>query len=405
MTSSVGMMDTIRLYAGKSSIKCLPKIIKSRTIIQRCVWIAALICGICVVLYQLANLIMGFREYKVSRSMASTMFPKLHMFPDVTLCNQNPLWSSSGPGTLRAHVRGYEGSLTFADYETKVLAMYSGILEKSDLNHVDKKLISYEFNSMSGYLRHVILHPEVVERLRDEFVWDCVWELDGYTMKNCTNIEPVLVPRVGLCFTVRLPDVLINLDHSSVALSVMLYLNNINTVYLPEYLLSPTRSYASGVKVITHQRQTVPLSEDSIGVSAGRNAAFKIYLSSHQYMKDPYGKCEDENRLPQDGDTQPTTSDGALDYTVMACIALCTQQQILERCGCVSSTLLTWPGDHHRMCAVLDLTDMNSTLDEIKCVAEVIKAHSPTCINHCPPNCTEHVYHAEANQVSDIINI
>jgi hypothetical protein len=63
-------VEKIKLYCQNSSIKCLPKLMQSRTKIQTFVWGMSLIIGLTVATYELYNLFSAFTSHRTSLSVS-----------------------------------------------------------------------------------------------------------------------------------------------------------------------------------------------------------------------------------------------------------------------------------------------------------------------------------------------
>ena len=86
----MGKLKTeLKQFVENSSVKGLPKIFKVEDLARKILWIIALIIGVTLGVYQVYQLCVLYFSYSTSRrTIESSEAP---MFPDITVCNANPI--------------------------------------------------------------------------------------------------------------------------------------------------------------------------------------------------------------------------------------------------------------------------------------------------------------------------
>ena len=167
----------LRTYVETTSLKGVPKIFKSKSIPLRILWGIAFLFGFAVALLFLINLFTNFMSNQVTTNMKLCNDCKAP-FPDLTVCNLNPLGS----------IQGLEGLQTFSSYVDQLSsfvndtyhneALRSAIFEQTDIVDMDEFNRIYEsMLSLSGYYQNIndtVLLSLTRDIIRN-FVHDCQW--------------------------------------------------------------------------------------------------------------------------------------------------------------------------------------------------------------------------------------
>ena len=84
--------EGLRRFAETTSIKCLPRIVKSKPVWQKALWTCALLAGASFTVYTLRSLTVDYLKYETTASFTHTF--ETAPFPDLTVCNLNPFWAN-----------------------------------------------------------------------------------------------------------------------------------------------------------------------------------------------------------------------------------------------------------------------------------------------------------------------
>ena len=148
------------------------------------------------------------------------------MFPDVTVCNLNPLWHNApdwGQG-LQATVHGIDKPLSYEEY----IMMVVDEMFTNSYSDADQQLL-LNMRSMAGFMKHVgRLKESMIESLKDLLIWRCRWHgVDDPQGSDCMDVIPIITPEFGLCYTIKPPLSLFNKSTQDIkGLIVTMHLNN-----------------------------------------------------------------------------------------------------------------------------------------------------------------------------------
>ena len=80
---------TLRSYAETTTVKGVPKVLKSQKLPLKILWFSAVVIGGSMAAYQLANLLIKYFQYPTTTKLKEVQ--DRPGYPDITLCNLNPL--------------------------------------------------------------------------------------------------------------------------------------------------------------------------------------------------------------------------------------------------------------------------------------------------------------------------
>ena len=389
----VNLKAHVKTYAEHSTIKFLPRLIRAKSKIHKVLWIITFIIGTSVASYLLAGLLKTYTSFEKTLSVTAEEGAR-PPFPDVTLCNLNPLWNHADGWGLLARVDGVPYQLRYDQY---IYLLYK-TLHSSEGGGSTFERTNPEMYSVSGYLKHTEYDQETLDKLSEIFIWKCLWE-NGKTQKECV-INATVTPTNGLCYTIRPPTGEgFHVKTREEGLSVILFLNNTNLKFVADYRLSPFESYTEGVKVYLHSRGTAPEMNRGFTVAPGTEASVVAKHHTRKLLKEPYGDCK-EMELDTFSQFDPRS---IWKYTQYACRSLCYQDKIIQKCGCVDSTEITFDDivARYTYCSIFSLTDLEKALVDLNCSREV-KAEldaNGTCNAMCSHSCQHTYYDTYINQV------
>jgi len=394
-SSNNSFKSLFRAYAERSSIKCLPRLIHAKSPLHKVLWFITFIVGGSVASYLLSGLIRTYISYETTLSVTAKEGGK-PPFPDITVCNLNPLWNNAPGWGFLAHVDGSPQPLTYDEY----IYMLFHNLEKLGQTNNSVDITMPELYSVSGYWKHTKHDSKSLDEMSKMFVWKCVWEKENQPY-NCT-VNATFTATNGLCYTIRPPtgEGLAKKTRQE-GMAVILYLNNTNIRFVADYRLSPFQSYTEGVKVLLHPRGTVPEMVEGFTVSPGTEASVVAKYHRRLLLEKPYGTCKKKTDL---NFSYIEDTDIAWKYTEYACRSLCYQNRIIEKCGCLDSTELVFDSliKRYPFCSMFNLKNPKKALSEMNCTrsAKSYLDENNLCTMRCPTPCTNDVFYNTINQVS-----
>jgi len=384
----------VRSYAEHSTIKCLPKLVHSKSMPHKVLWLFTFVSGVAIGLYLLSGLWNTYFSYQVTLSISAKEEGR-PPFPDVTVCNLNPLWDNAPNWGLLARIDGVADPLTYDQY---IYLLYT-TMYKPESNDTVFEGTNQELYSVSGYLKHTEYDNTVLDDLGKSFIWKCVWQGEKQS-KNC-SVRPIITPTNGLCYTIRPPlGDGINVKTRQEGMSVILFLNNLDIRFVADYRISPFQSYTEGVKVLLHPQGTVPQMVEGFTVSPGSEANVVAKYYRRSILPFPYGNCANELKL---NIFSNINAEDVWNYTKYACTSLCYQNKVINNCGCLDSTEITNSKltTKYRFCSIFSVRNMNETISEMECTRRA-KARLDvlnTCIKICHVPCDWSFYKISINQV------
>ena len=336
----ISLKTTLRKFGETTSIKGIGRLIKSGSIFVRVMWLFAVIIGMTVATYQTTLLLNGYFSYKMTTE--SREIYANPQFPDITLCNLNPLSVSKVSG------------MDMQDYFDEIDRVLRSEELRSMLKYPESKvnkLVLPQIISSSGFFQNVNFMNQSVGSL-DKFVLSCKvynwqWkEISTNDSEACMSIISMYFsPDYYMCFRLQISV----RDQSRVrGMALVLYLNDVSKYSFKYINTDLLHTSASGVRVNIHPRDTLPDSKDGVNVPPGQETNIMIHAKYRTKLKSPYSTCQDTDILNK--------SRGQYKYTVSACDDLCYQDMIIKRCGCTAAHILSLPDQHSRLqfCGKLD---------------------------------------------------
>ena len=321
------------------------------------------------------------------------------MYPDVTVCNLNPLWHNAPDWGLQASLHGTNKSQTYDQY---IMTVVRDIFIKHRHNDTFKILMS--MHSIQGFMKHVILNDTVISMLKDTIIWRCKWHtIDHPNGVPCEHILPIITPDLGLCFTVKPPrSVHNNTDFVLKGMTMIIFLNSVNNRYVFDFGVSPFESFSSGARVILHPGNTAPNLQEGFTVSPGTEASI-VATQNIQTRLDKYNSnCSTSNSLDIFTDPDDNPGDRFI-YTKWACESFCMQKHIIDECGCIYPDFLSHEFLRHRhpYCSLYNITDPDRTIRAERCPSEVRSRleKNRKCNMLCKRSCREMYYTSNIAQV------
>ena len=366
---------------------------RASSVVHRILWVLSFVIGTSVALYLLIGLFSLYASYSVTLGV-STEEGAEPPFPDVTVCNLNPLWNSGTGWGLHASIEGVPSALTYDQY---IMLLFQNLYQTSQSAF---QTTDAELYSASGFLKHTAYDDETLTELGKSFIWKCVWESEDQ-QRDCV-VTSTITPTNGVCYTIRPPDGEgLHVKTRLEGLSVLLFLRNIDLEFVADYRMSPFQRYTEGVQVLLHRRGTAPNMNKGFTVAPGNEASVVAGHVERELLPYPYGECQHGMKLDM---FHHIYAENVWQYTEHACRSLCYQNSIIEQCGCLDSTEITFDAltKLYPFCSIYSKLDSTKALAEINCTRNV-KADldaEQSCTKRCPISCTRDYYKKSVNQVS-----
>ena len=351
----------VRKFLETTSVKGVPRILKSTTYGFRLLWTSAVVSGAVIATYFLVNLFAVYFSYKVGVNINQAPNSTL-AFPSVTLCNLNPFVNTGlRPGDIYDYLQGIEEELQSFNISDHTISLFSPakIYENSLINSADE--------------------------LWPEFIVTCLWYSGTHVNgDNCgwTGRGHRYFTHLGECFTFDPPA-----NPSRVeSFSAILYIDKTLKINIPHVLLNPETPYSDGAQVVLHPTGSLPDFSKSLILAPGQSAHILLHATVTIHQSSPYSSCTDSAGpwfYPE------------LHYNRAPCLQLCTQYMTLDACGCIigqriSTKQLT---DKAPFCGNLTGTNENRIrlyLNRHSCIYENVD--DEICDELCPGACVEASY-------------
>ena len=345
--------------------------------VGRSLWVMGVLLGASIAFYFLVRLFVLYFSYEITMSTNEVVMSDIE-FPSLTVCNLNPLANTNIQ--LQQLVHGFDE--------------FRNVTNRLDNSEDDIRYLYGEVLTPANIFANLGLDGWM--RARD-FVVSCRWDgdlfLDESSCMSSVHMH-LYQTNYGYCFTLDPPA------NSSITrgFAGIFYLDDSLGVSVPSFELNMARSFASGALLVAHQRGSLPNFEDGIVLSAGRSSEIHIYLQQRIRLSEPYSDCDPEPGLPVEENHL---------YTFEACWALCNQNEIIQRCGCVDGITLSTESQlvqNYTYCAIVDrnIPDMERVevfTNRSMCIRSVF-GNALLCESTCPVQCIEKGYKLTSAEIS-----
>ena len=378
-SGSIGLL--LRQFCETSSMRSVPRIVRAPTCVQRLLWLCALLAGVGMTTYQLYHLLGLYLSYRTSINMIHVK--NSAPFPDVTVCNLNPLWKAT---SSRLNV-----TWTYEDYLHRLQEFFaSGDHIPADKSYLFDSLQTYE-----GYLQY--FSEEDLNQVQDHLVWDCRWEYrEGSQPKSCWNdVARHVSPYYGPCTTFHMRGA-IDLTNQPSRLTMMLFVNDFAEGEIKDFFLSSYYTYSSGVRLLVHPPGTFPLMDEGVNLPPGHESTIAVHSTKRKLMGPPYDGCIEVGHINTEYSREERTT-----YTKRVCNKFCMQDFIIGSCDCVDPYTpypKSYRGINKSFCGLLDFDShagINKTLRNLECLAQL----EMDGVCDCPQPCSHYLYDIEVSQV------
>ena len=376
---STHLSNPVTAFLETTSVKGVPQMMKPRSAIFRLLWGLSVLLGAITAGYFLVNLFMLYVSRKVTMAIQEGRGEEM-VFPSLTLCNLNPL--------ANTEINASEIMLKFEKF--------NNVLSRVELD-IEKR-----------YLFGQALDPSTlfVNFARDNgvkawnFLVSCRWDSDMIeSEESCVQSAQryLYQTNYGYCFTFEPPD-----NNSFIyGFSVILYIDDTFRVPVPSFELNLGRPFASGALLAAHLQDSSPNIEQGVILESGKSTEVHITQTRRVQLEAPYqSNCSYSPSMPESQHV----------YTSEACQALCKQNEVILKCGCVDGLTLSVPSQLKKsidFCRKVDTDDQNTRnsfkvfANRSKCVRTVLGNRTvlDMCDDVCPIECIEERYELTSAEI------
>ena len=361
----------LRNFLESTSVKGVSKIAKTKSAVLRFLWSIAVLFGGTVAFFFLYEIFALYLSFSVTTNVVEVRDSSLQ-FPSVTLCNLNPF--------ANTHVDDHE----ILDH-IKVEA--SPVIRTSHIASEDGRILSHLMEPWAMFENVVLRNFQENDKASD-FVVTCSWASDRLNdQRECvaSAAKNIFKSCFGYCHTFAPPKNASYVD----SLSVILFIDNTHGVAPPVYTLSPAQPFAAGAYLAVHEEGTYPDFSQGTVQQAGENTHVYLSTARRRQLPPPYSSCSPESSL------EGTTG---YKYSRDACLELCFQRIIRNKCGCTDGGTHSFPTllhdvGNYETCGYLhpNKTDHENAaivLQRLQCVHQIL-LQSDLCDDECPTLCVE----------------
>ncbi|WAR09305.1 SCNuncharacterized [Mya arenaria] len=307
-----------------SSLHGLPRIVSSRHIAIKILWLLLLVGAAAVLTIQMVGL---FREYFSNPTQTSVSMHYAQLaFPALTFCNMNQIRHNSKWYDYPELYDIYQASwsqnivdnenftvddlISWGISEANAHALFTDFHNSRDAYEAWRSRILFQLRNITKEERQAIGHQA------DVFIHST--KIAGYSL-GLTEFNLIQSPLYGNCFTLESSSLISRGSGQGHALSIVFNIER--------YEYFKQSSSAFGVRMVLHEKGTIPLPE-SEGVTL--NTAFEtnvgIRLVSIERLGGRYGDCTNGESFVATYNTS---------YAVPVCYVVCEAEHTANECGCI----------------------------------------------------------------------
>ncbi|TMS35126.1 hypothetical protein L596_002589 [Steinernema carpocapsae] len=329
-----------REFSGLTTYHGLVRIYNSRTWPSRIFWCVTVVSCLSLFMIHSGILLWGFYQKPTVTQINVMVPPDGLLFPDVTICNINPV------SKQRIEGKSISSSLLqylFYFYENRVLKPWPGILEQheeyvnfaeQEENATAKPFDALEFFASVGHSCA-------------ETVVECYWA--GEKLENCCDLAETVMTEYGKCF--RFSNKMAKRRQWFAGWNFGFeFVLDSRFEDRPENL--PDRFSDLGMKLLVHQSSEFPVVDSNpISVPPGEKlyAGIDVFNKTHLPQND-WGSCQPGWSEKKHGQILVP-----FNYSSGHCAANCAMNSMMDHCGCVR--LVDRIAGNESICTPLQITE------------------------------------------------
>ena len=322
-------METLKKFGLSTSVKGIPRAIKSKSRPLRILWsVCVILCLVCAI-YQSYFLTQSYLAFDVTTTLSEYWLDLVGLtehnvdLPDISICNANPFGSNTSM---------VQAIPTLEDFYGNVLNLTScdncSQSQKQKLEIMRKILLS-----PGVYAENI--GPDNVRKIGhslESMLVDCqLLVIEGRILQQrpCfpgTNTSYRQDVNFYNCYTLRLPTPSLP-DKIYFGVSLVLHLDNFFQDHLMYFDNTNARTRMAGIEFNFYSPNTMIFADiDSIFVPPGFLGNLKLKYERRIRMPHPYGNCINH--------ADPSVTN-AHKYSADHCYASCVQAHVADTCSCV----------------------------------------------------------------------
>ena len=367
--------NPVKTFLETTSVKGVPRMMKSRSVIFRILWGLSVLLGAFIAGYFLVKLFMLYFSHKVTMAIKEERAEM--KFPSLTLCNLNPIANTkTNVSDMIATFGTFEEVLSDEEVDMENRYLFGQALDPATL--------FVNFGRDNGL------------KARD-FLVSCRWDSDTIeSEESCVESAQRYLYQTsyGYCFTLEPPE-----NSSFIyGFSVILYIDDTFRVPVPSFELNLGRPFASGAVLAAHLRDSPPNIEQGVILESGMSTEVHVTQTRRVQLEAPYpSNCSNNPNMPEPDHV----------YTSESCRALCRQNEVIRKCGCVDGIALSVPSQftgNIDFCRKIDRSAQDvyeafaAFANRSQCIRSVL-IDNDLCENVCPVECVEERYELTSAEI------
>jgi len=377
-----------RKFLESTSVRGIPRIVKAKSSVQCFFWFIGVLACTGLLIWQFTMLIKKYYAYPVTTLFIQATRTERPIFPDITVCNNNPLVYSE-------HL-----SLAYPDYVNKLMTAnlsYEFIDQtfgaKYDISSSVYSSISRDLLNPLGYIRNFPIADSQIFDISDSLVLECKyfsWSLDEII--DChLEIVAVWSSDYYRCFTMHVPD-----DYRDQVriMSAIFYINDNAELKMSKFNLDYKNLYTTGVRVLISPSGAIPDFEWPLIIGPGMETTIRLDQTQVSHLPLPYTDCMTLNTFNLDNGRIMSNDT----YTEDSCFQVCRQQDVIDHCECFTDYLMHTSEQltmaNYTVCGNLSLNSHESSvnlkgIDQLLCYEELL-VPKDMCLEQCKVPCQEY---------------
>ena len=316
------IMDIIKEFGLKTSIKGIPRALKSQSASMRVLWAVSVVLFLGMACYQSYLLVNDFLEYGVATTFSQFRIDLLgntkqsvHL-PDVSMCNNNPFGSNAGTVADIPSVKEfYEHVLNVTSCSTCSSPQSQRLKQAQEM-----------FLTPEAYAEHIGTdHIKQVGHSLQSMLVDCkLIVMEGRVLKHIpcfpeTKVTERYDVKYYNCYTLHIPTPSVP-GHFYFGLALVLHLDNFVHDYIKYLDKTNILNGMGGIELSFHAPNTPWVPDfEPLFLPPGFIGHIKVGFEKLEHMPPPYGACH-----------MNTVFYNKTDY----CYAYCIQSHVTDTCGC-----------------------------------------------------------------------
>ena len=321
-------METLKKFGLSTSIKGIPRAVKSKSRPMRTLWCVCVIGFLACACYQACILTQTYLAFEVTTTLSEHRLDLLGItehtvyLPDISICNTNPFGSNSNMVQVVPNLKEFYGrviNLTSCDNclssQKQKLERVRNILLTPGIyaEHIaqdNARKIGHSLESMLVDCQLLVMKGRIIEQT------PCFPDTETIYRHDVNFFN---------CYTLRLPAPSLP-DKIYFGVSLVLHLDNFFRDHLMYFDKTNARTRMAGIELNLYSpNATLFVDFDSVFLPPGFSGHLKVKYERRIRMPHPHGKCTNHMNI---------NVAGAHRYSIDHCFASCIQAYVADTCNC-----------------------------------------------------------------------